>query len=89
MSNTLQHIVQHKIVDQSKIILPPLHIKLGLMKNLVKGMNQDGESYNYLAKKFTQLNDTKIKKESVGSQIHKILKDLTSSKSSLAKKKQL
>jgi len=28
------------LVDTDKILLPPLHIKLGVMKNFVKAMNK-------------------------------------------------
>jgi hypothetical protein len=28
------------LVDKDKILLPPLHMKLGFMKNLVKGCEQ-------------------------------------------------
>jgi hypothetical protein len=30
------------LVDSKKLSLPPLHIKLGLMKNFVKAMDRDG-----------------------------------------------
>ena len=39
------------LVSRDKIILPPLHIKLGLMKNLVKAMNREGEAFKYLKTK--------------------------------------
>jgi hypothetical protein len=35
------------LVDNGKILLSPLHIKLGLMKNYVKTMNKHGKGYQY------------------------------------------
>jgi hypothetical protein len=36
------------LVDPKKVYLPPLHIKLGLMKNFVKAMDRDGQGFLYL-----------------------------------------
>ena len=49
------------LVDRAKIILPPLHIKLGLMKAFVKAMDNDSDSYNYLRRFFPCLSDAKVK----------------------------
>lgn len=49
------------LVDPKDIFLPPLHIKLGLMKNFVKAMNKEGEAFGCLRDKFSSLSDTKIK----------------------------
>ena len=50
------------LVDPQKIYLPPLHIKLGLIKNFVKAMNQDGGGFKYLKEEFSLLkSDAKIK----------------------------
>ena len=38
------------LVDPSKIMLPPLHIKLGLMKNFVKAMDRGAPGFRYLQK---------------------------------------
>jgi hypothetical protein len=37
------------------VYLPPLHIKLGLMKNLVKAMDRDGQGFLYLQRSFQGL----------------------------------
>ena len=66
------------LVARDKILLPPLHIKLGLMKNLVKKMNQEGEAFKYLKTKFPHLSDAKIKEGIfVGPQIRELFKDET------------
>ena len=36
------------LVELSKILLPSMHVKLGLMKNFVKAMNQEGSAFTYL-----------------------------------------
>jgi len=35
-------------VESSKILLPSMHLKLGLMKNFVKDMNQEEAVFTYL-----------------------------------------
>ena len=50
------HVAQ---VERSKILLPPLHIKLGLMKNFVKAL--DAAAFKYLTSKFPKLSLQKIK----------------------------
>lgn len=71
--------VQFKpLVDKDKIILPPLHIKLGLFKNLVKALQRNGNSlaFEHLKKIFPNLSNAKINEGVfVGPQIRKILKD--------------
>lgn len=64
------------LVKPDKIILPPLHIKLGLMKNFVKALNKTGSAFLHLREMFTNLSDAKIK-EGVfdGPQIRQVLKD--------------
>jgi len=47
------------LVDKYKILLLPLHIKLGLMKNFVKAMNKHGKGFEYLREKFPELSDGK------------------------------
>jgi len=40
---------------------PPLHIKLGIMKNFVKGMDKTGRGFEYLRNEFPNVSDAKIK----------------------------
>lgn len=66
------------LVEPDKIILPPLHIKLGLMKNFVKALHKGGEAFNHLKEKFPKLSEAKVKEGIfVGPQIRKLLKDPT------------
>lgn len=70
--------VQRKplIENRENIILPPLHIKLGLIKNFAKKLDKEGEAFAYLRSIFPYLSLAKIK-EGVfaGPEIKKILKD--------------
>jgi len=60
--------VQHPaLAEWHKILLPPLHIKLGLMKNFVKAMDRTVSAFKYLAEKFPQLSEAKIEEGVCGS----------------------
>jgi hypothetical protein len=48
------------LVNPEKIFLPQFHFKLGLMKNYVKAMNRNGESFPYLAQTFPRIRDAEI-----------------------------
>lgn len=65
------------LADPSKILLPPLHIKLGLMKNFVKAMDRSGRGFQYLKEKFPKLSEAKIKEGIfVGPQIRSVFRDV-------------
>lgn len=72
-----KHNVKHvPLVDPSDVILPPLHIKLGLMKNFVKAMDKEGEGFAYLKKMFPKISDAKLKEGIfVGPQIRQLMRD--------------
>ncbi|GBL83369.1 hypothetical protein AVEN_110680-1 [Araneus ventricosus] len=64
------------LVTSEKILLPPLHIKLGLMKNFVKAMDCGGSGFQYLSLKFPKVSETKIKEVIfVGPQFRQLMKD--------------
>ena len=69
----------HPLVDPKKVLLPPLHIKLGLIKNFVKAMvkyNKNGEGFQYIKSKFPKISDAKIKEGVfIGPQIRELIKD--------------
>jgi len=45
--------VQHPaLAEWHRIVLPPLHIKLSLMKNFIKAMDRTGSAFKYLTEKF-------------------------------------
>jgi len=57
-----KNVVIPPLVLPEKIYLPPSHIKLGLMKNSVKGTNITGRGFEYGWSKFPNVSDAKIKK---------------------------
>lgn len=71
-----KNIINANLVDQKKILLPPLHIKLGLMKQFVKALDVEGQCFKYLYSKFPKLSDVKIKEGIfVGPDIRALMKD--------------
>lgn len=54
--------VRHQLpVDEDKNLLPPLHIKFGSMKNIVKAMNKHDKGFAYLRENFHELIDAILK----------------------------
>lgn len=67
---------QEPLIDIKKILLPPLHIKLGLMKNFVKALDKDGKAFKYLEDKFPDISEAKLKAGVfIGPQIRKLVND--------------
>ena len=56
-----RNIINEPLVDQSKIIFPPLHIKLGLMKQYVKALDKSGDCFEYICDAFPGLSYEKKK----------------------------
>lgn len=48
-------------MDPKKTLLPPLHIKLGLMKQFVKASLKEGECFNYLCLNSFGISDANLK----------------------------
>ena len=60
----------------NKVLLPPLHIKLGLMKNFVKALHKNGAAFQHLSTVFPGLSAAKLKEGIfIGPQIREVLKD--------------
>jgi hypothetical protein len=67
---------QQPLIDFKKILLPPLHIKLGLMKNFVKALDKDGKAFKYLVNDFPDISEAKLKAGVfIGPQIRKLVND--------------
>ena len=70
--------VKHKpLIDPQSVFLPPLHIKLGLIKNYVKAMKPDENGFKYLKKKFGGTkSDAKLKAGVfIGPEIRDLIRD--------------
>ncbi|GFV09184.1 uncharacterized protein TNCV_4077861 [Trichonephila clavipes] len=74
----VKNVERQSLVDPKKILFPPLHIKLGLMKQFVKALDKEGECFKYLCEQFPGLSDAKLKEDIfVGPDTRKLLKDET------------
>ena len=72
-----KNIINPQLVEREKIIFPPLHIKLGLMKQYVKALNKEGQCFQYLRASFPGLSEEKLKAGIFdGPQIRKMINDL-------------
>ena len=47
MTPGLMNVVSKSLIDPEKINLPPLHIKLGLVKQFTKALDKAGNSFKY------------------------------------------
>jgi len=71
-----KNVVNPPLVLPEKIFLPPLHIKLGLTKDFVKGMDKTGCGFEYVRNKFPNVSDAKIKEGIfIGPQIRELMQD--------------
>ena len=50
----IMNVENQPLVEPSKILLPAMHLKLGLMKNSVKAMNQEEAAFTYFTRKVPQ-----------------------------------
>ena len=68
---------ENPLVDMNKVLLLPLlHIKVGLMKNFVKALHKNGAAFQNLSTVFPGLSAAKLKEGIfVGPQIREMLKD--------------
>lgn len=74
----IKNVINTPLVEKENIILPPLHIKLGLFKNLLKALQKnESDGFDYVKKKFGNiLTESKIKEGMLtGPQIRKLILD--------------
>ena len=73
-----QNVIEEQLVSRDTIIFPPLHIKLGLMKQFVKALDKDGDCFAYVCKSFPGLSTEKLKGRIFdGPQIRRLINDTT------------
>ncbi|KAL4108248.1 hypothetical protein QTP88_018481 [Uroleucon formosanum] len=71
-----KNIIRHNLIEPQKVVLPPLHIKLGIMKQFVKALDKNGHCFKYLCDKFPVLSEAKLKEGIFdGPQIRILMKD--------------
>ena len=56
-----ENIINKLLIKCEKIFLPPLHIKLGLMKKFVKAIGTNGPCFEYIDEKIPLLSPKKVK----------------------------
>jgi len=72
----IMNVENQQLVEPSKILLPSIHLKLGLLKNFVKAMNQGEAAFTYWWEKLPRLSEAKLKGGIfIGPQIREIIKD--------------
>ena len=77
-----KNIINEPLVPRGKIIFPPLHIKLGLMKQYVKALDKEGNCFRYLCSAFPGLSEEKLKAGIFdGPKIRKMIRDKEFTKS--------
>ena len=70
------NVLSHPLVEPNKVLLPPLHIKLGLMKNFIKALDREGGGFAFLHQKFKQISMENLKAGIFdGPQIRELIKD--------------
>ena len=69
------NVINEPLVDRKNIILPPLHIKLGIMKQFIKALDRDGDCFHYICSTFPRVSDEKRAGIFDSPQIRILLKD--------------
>ena len=63
-------------MDPQNILLPPLHIKLGLMRSFIRAVNKEGKAFTFLKQKFPRVSEAKLTAGIFdGPQIRELMKD--------------
>jgi hypothetical protein len=57
----MHNVIHEASVPREKILLPPLHIKLGLLKQFVKALDPNSAALHYIRKMFPHVSDAKVK----------------------------
>ena len=57
----MHNVIREPLVSRGKVLLPPIHIKLGLVKQFVKALNFEAEVFQEICSMFSSLSDAKIK----------------------------
>ena len=71
-----RNVINDPLVDGDRILFPPLHIKLGLIKQFTKAFDKDGNYLTYLCQAFPGLAMEKLKAGIFdGPQIRQLIRD--------------
>ena len=68
------NVLNSPLIERSKILLPPLHIKLGLAKQFVKSLKPTSRAFRHIRQLFPSISEAKVKSGIfVGPQIRRML----------------
>ena len=68
------NVLNSSLIERSKILLPPLHIKLGLAKQFVKALKPTSCAFRHITQMFPSISEAKVKGGIfVGPQIRRML----------------
>ena len=71
-----KNVLNNPLLEPCKVLLPPLHIKLGIMKQFVKALDTAGPRFQHLQQTFPLLSQEKVKEGIFdGQQIRKLMTD--------------
>ena len=69
------NVKQTPLVNPKQVLMPPLHIKLGLIKQFVKKLNPEGDAFKHIQELFPKLSEAKVKAGVfVGPQVKQLMK---------------
>jgi len=72
----MKNVIHKPLIKPRKVLPPPLHIKLGPMKDFVKALDVKGPAFTHLCGKFPRLTYEKVKAGVfIGPQIRQLFKD--------------
>jgi hypothetical protein len=57
----MHNVIHEALVPREKILLPPLHIKPGILKQFVKALDPNSAAVHHIRKMFPHLSDAKVK----------------------------
>ena len=57
----MYNVIHEALVTRQNILLPPLHIKLGLLKQFVKDLDPNSAALHHIRKIVPRLSDAKVK----------------------------
>ena len=71
-----RNVINDLLVDKDRILFPPLHIKLSLIKQFTKALDKDGDCFTYFCQAFAGLTMDKLKAGIFdGPQIWQLIRD--------------
>jgi hypothetical protein len=72
----IMNVENQPLLEPSKILFPSMHLKLGVMKNFVKAMDQGEAAFTCVSENFPRVSEAKLKEGIfIGSQIRVVIKD--------------